>query len=166
MGAPCGSGLLAQFHLPTPSTPAGPVWAGKAPNTIVTPLAWSSNSQRILFKAVLRDESKPRLLVTGTVASGTQAASVLGPGGYTAATFRRDALVIAEKDKDGFRVLQVTEPRSSRLFRGDGTSPTSMEFDTSGRKLLYVADRTLFRWNDGDKQPKRLTNGVIDVDWA
>jgi hypothetical protein len=54
MGAPCGSGLLAQFHLPTPSTPAGPVWAGNASNTIVTPLAWSSDSQRILFEAILR----------------------------------------------------------------------------------------------------------------
>jgi hypothetical protein len=166
MGAPCGSGLLAQFHLPTPRTPAGPVWAGNAPNTIVTPLAWSSDSQRILFEAVLRDESKPRLLVTGAVASGPQAASVWGPGGYTAATYRRDALAIAEKTKDGFRVLQVTEPRPRRLFRGDGTSPTSMRFDASGRKLLYVADGTLFRWNDGDKQPKSLANGVIDADWA
>jgi hypothetical protein len=166
MGAPCGSGLLAQFHLPTPRTPAGPVWAGNTPDTILTPLAWSSDSQRILFEAVLRDESEPRLVVTGAVAGGPKAASVWGPGGYTAATYRRDALVIAEKSKDGFRVLEVMERRLRRLFRGKGPGPTSMEFDASGHKLLYVADGTLLRWNDGDKRPKRLANGVIDADWA
>ena len=41
-----------------------------------------------------------------------------------------------------------------------------MEFDGSGRKLLYVADGTLFRWNDGHKKPKKLANGVIDAEWA
>jgi hypothetical protein len=165
MGAPCG-GLLAQFHLPTPRTPAGPVWAGNAPRTILTPLAWSSDSQRILFEAVLHGESVPRLLVTGAVAGGAQTTSVWGPGGYTTATYRRDAVVVAEKTKDGFRFVEVTEPRPRRLFGGKGTSPTSMEFDGSGRKLLYVADGTLFRWNDGHKKPKKLADGVIDADWA
>jgi hypothetical protein len=166
MGAPCGRGLLAQFHLPTPRTPAGPVWAGNTPDTILTPLVWSSDSQRILFEAVPRNESEPRLLVTGAVAGGPQAARVWGPGGYTAATYRRDTLVIAEKTKDGFRVLEVIDPRRRLLFRGNGTSPTSMEFDASGRRLLYVSDGRLFRWNDGDKLSKKLAKGVIDADWA
>jgi hypothetical protein len=166
MGAPCGSGLLATFYLPTPRTPAAGLWCCAVSRTIITPIAWSRDSRRILFEAVLPGESEPRLLVTGAVASGPQATSVWGPGGYTAATYRRDALVIAEKNKGGFRVLQVIEPRPRRLFRGDGTSPTSMEFNASGRKLLYVADETLFRWNDGDKKPKKLANGIIAADWA
>jgi hypothetical protein len=91
---------------------------------------------------------------------------VWGPGGYTAATYRRDALIIAEKTNNGFRVLEVNEPRTHRLFRGNGASPTSLEFDASGRKLLYLADGALFRWNDGDKKPKRLANGVTYADWA
>jgi hypothetical protein len=166
MGAPCGSGLLAQFHLPTPRTPAGPVWAGNAPDTIVTPLAWSSDSLRILFETIPRGESTPRLMVTGAVASGAQATGVWGPGGYTAATYRRDALVIAETNKRGFRVLQVMEPRPRQLFRGDGTNPTSMDFDASGRKLLYVADGSLFRWNQGDEKPKNLAAGVVAAVWV
>jgi hypothetical protein len=129
-------------------------------------LAWSSDSQRILFEAILRDESKPRLLVTGAVASRPQATSAWGPGGYTAATDRRDALVIAEKTKDGFRVLQVTEPRPRQLFRGDDTNPISMEFDASGHKLLYVANGALFRWNQGDRKPKGLAEGVVAAAWV
>jgi hypothetical protein len=96
----------------------------------------------------------------------SQASSVWGPGGYTAATYQRDALVIAEKNKDGFRVLDVAAPGRRGLLRGDGTSPTAMEFDASGRKLLYVADGTLFSWNVSDKKPKQLANGIIDADWA
>jgi hypothetical protein len=90
----------------------------------------------------------------------------MGPGGYTAGTYRRDVLVIAEKSDDSFRVLEIAEPRIRRLFRGTGTSPTAMQFDASGHTLLYVADRTLFRWNQGDKKPKKLADGVIAAAWV
>jgi hypothetical protein len=166
MGAPCGSGLLAQFHLPTPRTPAGPVWCCPRPKTVLKPIAWSSDSQRILFEAVLRDESEARLLVTGATAGGPPAATVFGLEGYIAATYRRDVLVVAQKRKTGFSVVEVDEEGVRGLFRGKGPSPISMEFDASGRELLYVADGKLFRWRVGEKAPKKLADGVVDAAWA
>jgi hypothetical protein len=136
------------------------------PKTILKPIAWSSDSQRILFEAVLRDESEPRVLVTGATAGGPQAASVFGPDGYSAATYRRDVLVVAQTRKTGFSVVEVDEEGVRRLFRGSGPSPTSMEFDASGRELLYVADGKLFRWRVGEKAPKNLANDVVDAAWA
>jgi PASTA domain len=166
MGAPCGGGLLASFNLSTPNTPAGPVWGGAAPRTIITPLAWSSDSQQILFEAVLRGETEPRLLVTDAMNRGQQATGLWGPGGFTAATYRQDVLVIAQQDKRRFRVLEVNAGQVRQLFRGKGTSPTSMEFDASGHNVLYVADERLFRWSDGDARPKKLADGVVSAAWV
>ncbi|MGQ0431518.1 MAG: hypothetical protein ACT452_03810 [Microthrixaceae bacterium] len=167
MGGPCGEGLLAGFYLPTPRTPAGPIWAATAANTIVKPLAWSSDSERVLFEAVPNNESAPRLLVADEPVNGrVPVRTVWGPGGYTAATYRQDVLVIAE-DRDGsFRVVEAGRAHERELFRAKGPSPTAMEFDESGDELLYVAEGKLFRWHTGDKRPKQLAEGIIDAEWA
>ena len=143
----------------------------------VEPLGWSPDSQRLVYRVHLKDDSRPRSYVGRlwplVPQAQTQVVELPGGPAVTAATFvDDDTVALAEATSAG-----STEVRRWTVAPGSAEAPSPVLFQVRGQVVSLTADPSgqhflavtsageLYRWSRGDDQPTRLGDGVAAAAW-
>ena len=137
-------------------------------------LAFEPDSRHLVFEVFVRERSDQLYRVapnTGEASSGLLIEKplawfgALGTTGNDLGALGRNVLVLNLHEVSGSGTVHTRRFSYRKLFSLPA-SPRSVVSDTTGRHLLAVVGRDLYRWSVGDRSAVRIARGVSAAAWV